>query len=156
MPNPPEAPKSAPASNLIIREATIADADIVSALLSELGYPWPVSVMADRLEAFIGAGEDVLLAFDGDRALGLVTTHITPVLHRPTGVGRITAMVVTEGARGRQVGRALVDEAERRLAASGCALVEVTSNQSRVPAHAFYERLGYEKTSYRFKKSLDG
>ena len=156
MPTSPETGKYTPASSLVIREATVADADIVSDLLSELGYPWPPKIIAQRLEAFTRAGEIALLAFDGDQALGLVTTHITPVLHRATGVGRITAMVVTESARGRQVGRALVDEAERRLAASGCALVEVTSNQSRVPAHAFYERLGYEKTSYRFKKSLDG
>ena len=155
MPTSPEARKSAPASSLTIREATVADANLVCNLLTELGYPWPASIMAERLEAFTRAGEIALLAFAGDRALGLVTTHVTPVLHRPTGVGRITAMVVTESARGRQVGRALVDEAERRLAASGCALVEVTSNQSRVPAHAFYERLGYEKTSYRFKKSID-
>ncbi len=100
------------------------------------------------------SGEVAILAFDDTRALGLVTIHVTPVLHRPTGFGRITAMVVTENARGLEVGRALVEEAERRLAARGCALIEVTSNQNRTPAHAFYERLGYEKSSYRFKKSL--
>lgn len=143
-----------PPPQLRIRDATVADAQPVADLLAELGYPWPVDVMAARIAAFTQAGESALLAFDGDRALGLVTMHVTPVLHRPTGVGRITAMVVTESSRGKQVGRALVEEAERRLAAKGCALVEVTSNQSRTPAHAFYERLGYEKTSYRFKKSL--
>ena len=149
--NPP--PLSAP-SGLGLREATPHDAQVVADLLSELGYPAPVDVMADRLQAFVRSGEIAILASDSTRALGLVTIHVTPVLHRPTGVGRITAMVVTENARGLQVGRAMVEEAERRLAMLGCALVEVTSNQSRTPAHAFYERLGYEKTSYRFKKSL--
>ena len=45
-------------------------------------------------------------------------------------------------------------EAEKRLAAKGCGLVEVTSNRKRLRAHAFYERLGYERTSYRFAKTL--
>lgn len=148
-----EPPGPAP-QDLRLRDATPHDAQVVADLLSELGYPSPVDVMADRLEAFVRSGEVAILALDDSRVLGLVTIHVTPVLHRPTGVGRITAMVVTENARGLQVGRALVEEAERRLVARGCALVEVTSNQSRTPAHAFYERLGYEKTSYRFKKSL--
>jgi PhnO protein len=80
--------------------------------------------------------------------------HVTPVLHRPTGVGRITALVVGEAARGHGVGRALVAEAERRLEVLGCALVEVTSNQKRTDAHDFYRRLGYEATSVRFARTL--
>lgn len=156
MPTPPtgsDAPRPAQLG-LHLRDATRRDAQVVANLLGELGYPSPVDVMADRLDAFVRSGEVAILALDESRALGLVTIHVTPVLHRPTGVGRITAMVVTENARRLQVGRALVEEAERRLAARGCALIEVTSNQNRTPAHAFYERLGYEKSSYRFKKSL--
>ena len=63
-------------------------------------------------------------------------------------------MVVAEAERGRGIGAALVAEAERRLGARGCGLVEVTSNQKRLRAHAFYEKLGYERTSYRFFKPL--
>ena len=48
--------------------------------------------MADRLEAFIRSGEVAILALDDSRVLGLVTVHVTPVLHRPTCVGRITAI----------------------------------------------------------------
>jgi GNAT superfamily N-acetyltransferase len=57
-------------------------------------------------------------------------------------------------SRGGGVGRALISAAEQRLAARGCDLVEVTSNLRLVDAHAFYQRLGYEATSLRFKKSL--
>jgi ribosomal protein S18 acetylase RimI-like enzyme len=48
----------------------------------------------------------------------------------------------------------MLAEAESRLAALGCGLVEVTSNMKRGRAHSFYERLGYERTSYRFAKAL--
>jgi ribosomal protein S18 acetylase RimI-like enzyme len=52
------------------------------------------------------------------------------------------------------VGAALVADAEARLKAAGCGLVEVTSNVKLLRAHAFYERHGYERTSIRLAKQL--
>ncbi|MEJ7812152.1 MAG: GNAT family N-acetyltransferase [Gemmatimonadaceae bacterium] len=140
--------------SLEVRAARVDDAPALAALLTELGYPAPASTLAERLAALLWAGEVALLAVRGTDALGLLTIHVTPVLHRPTPVGRLTALVVAERARGQGVGRALVRAGERILAERGCALVEVTSNRARTDAHAFYERLGYETTSLRFKRSL--
>jgi len=141
-------------NRLMIRGARAEDTPALAALLGELGYPAAPDVIGQRLEAMLGVGELVLIAMRENEALGVVTVHVTPVLHRPTPVGRITALVVTRRARGEGVGRALVDVAERLLAQRGCALIEVTSNQRRADAHAFYMRLGYEVTSLRFKKDL--
>jgi GNAT superfamily N-acetyltransferase len=63
-------------------------------------------------------------------------------------------LVVAESERGGGVGTLLVAAAEERLRALGCGLIEVTSNMKRMRAHAFYERLGFERTSYRFGKTL--
>ena len=106
-----------------------------------------------RLALLRKAGQDVLVA-ERDGVIGLLTTAMTQVLHRPRPVGRISLLVVAETARGRGIGAALVAEAEARLAAAGCGLVEVTSNAKRLRAHAFYERLGYHRTSYRFGKQV--
>jgi ribosomal protein S18 acetylase RimI-like enzyme len=146
--------KEAAISPLEIRDARPVDAPALAALLGELGFPAPANTIAARLNSMFDAEEVVLVAARDEVLLGLATVHVTPVLHRPTPVGRLTALVVTERARRQGVGRALVGAAERLLAARGCDLVEVTSNQRLTGAHSFYERLGYEATSRRFKKTL--
>jgi ribosomal protein S18 acetylase RimI-like enzyme len=142
-----------PEPRLVLREAKAADADAAAALIAALGYEIGPEDFRSRLAALRKAGEPPLAAEKGS-LLGLLTWHVTPVLHRPRPVGRITMLVVAEGARNAGIGTALVAEAEKRLAAKGCAMVEVTSNVKRLRAHGFYERLGYERTSYRFFKSL--
>ena len=48
----------------------------------------------------------------------------------------------------------LMAAAEDWMRGSGCKLVEVTSNDRRAAAHAFYRHMGYERTSIRFFKKL--
>ena len=48
----------------------------------------------------------------------------------------------------------LVEAAEAQLKKAGCQIVEVTSNDRRAAAHAFYRHMGYERTSMRFMKKL--
>lgn len=140
-----------------IREAAPTDVAEIARLLDALGYPTAVETLAERFERFDGAGEQALLAEQPGSAsalLGLMTLHATPVLHRDGPVGRITMLVVDPAARGRGIGRQLVAAAESWAAARGCVLMEVTSNRRLTDAHAFYERLGYESTSFRFGKKL--
>ncbi len=140
--------------SLEIRNARLDDAPVLAALLAELDFPAPVAVISERLAAMLAAGDRILVAVRDGKVLGLLTTHVTTVLHRPTPVGRITALIVTERARGQGIGRALVMAAERMFAARGCALVEVTSNRKWTEGHKFYERLGYQATSVRFGKVI--
>lgn len=142
------------AADCATRTATPADAQALSDLLTELGFPASPPEVARRLENLMGMGEIVIVRTRGDEILGFVTLHRTPVLHRAARVGRLTALVVASRERGRGHGRALVAAAERHLASAGCELIEVTSNFKHAGAHTFYERLGYVKTSFRFGKTV--
>jgi ribosomal protein S18 acetylase RimI-like enzyme len=141
---------------LIVRDMISQDAAEVTRLLAELGYSWPVRDVAARIDAFHTNGERALVAqrAGSSSLLGVLSLHITPVLHRAGPVGRLTMLVVDASARGTGIGRALVTAAEAYFAERGCVLVEVTSNKKRTDAHAFYERLGYRATSERFAKSI--
>jgi GNAT superfamily N-acetyltransferase len=132
----------------MIRDAAPEDARAIAALIATLGYEVSEADIRARL-----TGASVLVADQGG-VVGVITTNVMNVLHRPTPVGRISMMVVAETLRGQGIGAALVAEAEARLKAKGCGLVEVTSNARRERAHAFYERLGYERTSFRFARTL--
>src|SRR5271156_2121827 len=129
-----------------IRSARPDAASALAGLFTELGFPASSSEMAKQLEGFLPS-ESVLVADRNGSVLGVVTAHVTPVLHRATPVGGLTALVVTERARGQGIGRMLVENAERLLGERGCQLIELTSNQQLADAHQFYRRLGYELTS---------
>jgi ribosomal protein S18 acetylase RimI-like enzyme len=156
-PEPDPAPEPEPEPEvpppLVIRPARPADSEAVAALVTGLGFETAAGDIADRLPRLKKAGETPLVAEQGE-VIGVLAWHVTPVLHRPRPVGRITMMVVAREERRRGVGRALVEAALAQLRAKGCGLVEVTSNVDLSGAHGFYRKLGFERTSYRFAKGL--
>lgn len=147
--NPPVPP------DYTLRPAVPADAAELARLFTELGHPCTAAAIEARWASWSAAGNTALVAQGVDGGLlGVATLHRTDVLHRPRPVGRISALVVDARWRGAGIGRALVAACEREHRERGCGLLEVTSNLRRAEAHAFYERLGYDRTSYRFAKSV--
>jgi ribosomal protein S18 acetylase RimI-like enzyme len=142
----PEPPK------LAVRPARPADAEAIAELVTKLGFAANSKEVAERLP---GLRKEPPLVAEQGSVIGILTWHVTPVLHRPKPVGRITMMAVAEGERRRGVGRALVEAACGKLRDKGCGLIEVTSNVDLSGAHGFYRKLGFERTSYRFAKPLD-
>jgi len=139
----------------VVRPAAAHDAAEIARLLTTLGHPTSAVDVAARWGAWSAVGDSALVAEAPNGSLaGLVTLHRMLVLHRPRPVGRITALVVDPSVRGQGIGRALVEAAEAALRAAGCGLLEITSHVRLVEAHAFYERLGYQRTSVRLAKVL--
>jgi GNAT superfamily N-acetyltransferase len=138
-----------------LRDATAADATAVAGLLEQLGYPDDPVAVGERLERLAAATDDRVVVADEDGHLvGVIGLHAAPYLHRPGRWVRITALVVDAAARGKGIGRALMDEAERTARGWGCDQLEVTSGRHRPDAHRFYGELGYEETSARSGRFL--
>jgi len=137
-----------------IRDATPGEAPALAGLISGLGFPATAEEVAARLQVQAAMGMGTLVAETSEGVIGWASWSLMPVLHRAGPVGRLSMMVVTERLRGHGIGRALVEAVERRCRDLGCVLVEVTSNTGLKDAHAFYEALGYARTSYRFARTL--
>ena len=141
-------------TDVVLRDARPGDAASLAALIAELEFAVDPAGVEARIEALAEAGEPVIVAECDGAVVGLLDWHVMPTVHRPRPVGRIATMVVADGRRGAGIGTAMVREAERRMAARGCGVMEVTSNFKLPRAHAFYERYGLERSSVRFAKTL--
>ncbi len=139
---------------MIIRRLASSDVDLAAPMMADLGYPTTVDTFAERFAALCAnPSSAVLVAEENGGFLGLVSVHSFEMLHRPGRLGRITALVVASSARGRGVGTELLKAAEEHLQQSGCTMLEVTSNDRRADAHAFYAARGYREKRVRFVKT---
>jgi N-acetylglutamate synthase-like GNAT family acetyltransferase len=138
-----------------LRSAARVDAGAIASLLGELGYPSGAEAMATRLGRMLSReDQSILIADDDSGVLGLLALHIFPMLEYDCDAALITALVITERARGMGVGRALVNRAAELARAAGARRFLVTTHNRRAGAHAFYERLGFEFTGRRYVKEL--
>ncbi len=151
---PPAPPKLKPKPKLKIREAKPGDAPRLVELIAELEHEVDEKSVRKNLAKLKKADELPLLATLDKEVVGLIGRHVMFTVHRPKPVGRIPILVVAEAARGHNLGRMLVEAVEQWCRDKGCGLIEVTSNDRRASAHAFYRHMDYERTSIRFFKKL--
>ena len=136
---------------------TLQDAEAVAALSGQLGYPSTPAEIGRRFRALDGSPDSQVLVAEGESGMVIAWIHVCATRHLESdSVAEVVGLVVAEDARGRGIGRALMAEAERWSLGRGYATVMVRSNVIRVPAHAFYQRLGFEiaKSQYKFRKSI--
>ena len=139
----------------MIRDATPADAAQIAALLGELGYPTKEAQARARIERLTARDDYTVRVFaEGDAILGVGSLQVHPGLEIDEPLGLITALIVSNNARRRGVGRALVDDLLDFARQRGCARVNVGSGLHRADAHAFYEGIGFTRSGIRFRKTL--
>ena len=96
-------------------------------------------VLSDPETHILAGGGRVLFAVDaGGRALGTVA-----LLHEGDGVYELTKMAVDPSARGRGIGRALMDGALRAFRSLGGRELFLESSSRLAPALALYESVGF-------------
>lgn len=156
-PKPPAKPKpkpTPPPTKPKLRDVRPADAKQLVELIHDLGHEIDEKAIRKNLAALLKSGETPLVATLGKRVIGLVGINKRIAVHKPAPIGRMSVLVVADDAQDKGIGRMLVEAAEAWFRKQGCTLVEVTSNDRRTAAHAFYRHMGYERTSIRFAKDL--
>ncbi|CAL8899995.1 GNAT family acetyltransferase [Kocuria varians] len=92
---------------------------------------------------------------DAGDVVGTMQLTVIPGLSRG-GARRlqIESVRVTSTLRRQELGERMFTWAETVALASGCSLLQLTTDTSRPDAHRFYERLGYRPSHVGFKKQL--
>jgi GNAT superfamily N-acetyltransferase len=149
-------------SDLEIRSARLEDVPAIVALLADdtLGARRegdPSSPAYAAAFADIAADPRQLLAvgtLDGEIVATMQLTIIPGLSRQGAKRALIEAVRVHGDQRGRGLGRQLITWATDEARAQGCAVVQLTTDRSRVDAHRFYESLGFEASHVGMKLAL--
>jgi GNAT superfamily N-acetyltransferase len=137
-----------------IRDAAPADGETIAGLLTQLGYPSEAAAVEARLDRLRIVGDRVVVAEVDGRVAGLAHLQVSPAIERDRPAAKLGALVVDEAQRGQGIGRALVEAMEAEARLRGCELLFLTTAERRDDAHAFYERVGLERSGRRYARTL--
>lgn len=146
---------------MIFRAATRADLPAILALLADdpLGQGRETAEIAPYLAAYDQlAANPMHQLIVGDLAGRVVATCQLTILHGLSRQGMTRALLeavrVAPDLRSTGIGAALIAEVEARARAAGAAMIQLSTDKSRLRAHAFYDRLGDEPSHLGYKKAL--
>jgi GNAT superfamily N-acetyltransferase len=143
----------------VIRKAQVADAEEISRLAAELGYPIDPEDIAFRLADLLGWPDHAVRVAEGEGGKLAGWIHAGAVGWLQSGsYAEIGGLIVDPSMRGRGIGAQLVAAASNWAASLGFEELRVRSNVVRAEAHRFYQRLGFvaTKTQQVFHRSLRG
>ena len=142
---------------ITVRLARLEDAEALTKLADQLGYPSTVEQVRRRFKTLAEKSDEnaVFVAEADGKILGWVHAHLYNLLVDDPEI-EIGGLVVDETVRGQRIGERLMQAAEAWTLAKGCSSVYLRSNVIRTRAHEFYKRLGYSilKSQYAFRKVL--
>ena len=129
--------------------------DVLGAKREQATDPLPRTYW-DAFDAAVAQGGNELLVAELDgEVVGCLQLTIIPGLSRMGMTrGQLEGVRVSSTYRGRRIGETLVEAAVDRARERGCRVVQLTTDRSRVDAHRFYERLGFEFTHIGMKRTL--
>lgn len=145
-----------------MRRATADDIPAIVAMLADddLGAlretPDDLSPYEEAFVRIDGDPQQHLMVAEGDgRTLGTLHLTVIPGLSRRGSTrALIEAVRVHTDVRGMGLGTRFIQWAVTESRRLNCALVQLTSDATRVDAHRFYEGLGFEASHLGFKMSL--
>ena len=142
----------------MIRELMATDAPVLAELYKAFfNEESDVEKMSGQIALLQNNPNYILLGYAGDdgQLIGSVMGIVCQELYgdcRPFLV--LENMVVDGRVRRKGVGKALVQELERRAAVAGCSVILLVTERVRVEACAFYESLGFSKETTGYKKKI--
>lgn len=159
----PAAPTTVQAGSehVVVREASAADAARLVELLAGgtlrgAEDPHDTDSYAAAIAEIATSGNATILVAEIDgQVMGMCQLIWFRHLQERGGLcAELESVHVDSSLRGHGIGGILVEAAVARAEAMGCYRVQLTSHRSRVDAHRFYERHGFEPSHVGFKRYL--
>jgi GNAT superfamily N-acetyltransferase len=131
-------------TDLVIRAATSRDAQAISPLIADLGYPATPAETTARLDRVLGTpGHRVLVAESHDKKI-IGWVHVFGAVRVESDpFAELGGLVVAKKFRGCGAGTRLVNAAGTWASVNGFSKLRIRSRTERSGAHAFFESLGF-------------
>jgi GNAT superfamily N-acetyltransferase len=146
------------------RDAIPADLPTIVAMLAEEQIGGRADDPSEPLDpaylaAFAAIDRDpnqrLIVAELDDAIVGTMQLSWLPgLINRGAWRGQIEAVRIARDKRSLGLGATMIAWAVERFRECGCFMAQLTSNNDRVAAHRFYERLGWKKSHSGFKLML--
>ncbi|MFI5522050.1 GNAT family N-acetyltransferase [Streptomyces platensis] len=149
-------------SDIEIRRATEADLPAIVAMLADdpLGAtresPDDLAPYRAAFETLVADPQQhLVVAVRAGQTVGTLQLTVIPGLSRRGATRSIIEGVrIHRDERGGGLGTQLIEWAVAESRTLGCQMVQLTSDATRIDAHRFYERLGFEASHLGFKLPL--
>lgn len=149
---------------LTYRDANVADLPAIIRMLAEDQIGGRSDDPSEPLDPAYLAAFDAITADPNQRLIvaeidgavvGTMQLSLLPgLLNRGAWRGQIEAVRVAADRRSLGLGAQMIDWAVAWFRERGCFMAQLTSNNDRTRAHAFYEKLGWAKSHAGFKLYL--
>jgi len=144
------------------REDVAAIVDLLAAdplgALREAGTTSPLpSSYFDAFDAIAAdANQSLLVAVSDERVVGVLQlTFIPSLTYRGSWRAQVEGVRVAASMRSRGLGRAMIEHAIAMARATGCRMVQLTTDRQRRRALDFYTRMGFTPTHHGLKLHLE-
>jgi GNAT superfamily N-acetyltransferase len=143
-----------------IRAARRDDFEAVTALLEELGRPEVTAAEREDCRAIYEeqvvdpSSHHIVAEDEVGSVIGFCSLHFRGRLNWPSPEAWVPDLLVTDRARRGGVGRALLEEAQRRARERGCHGLQLESGYQRAEAHHLYRTFGMRDVGKSFHKRL--
>ncbi|WP_289029073.1 GNAT family N-acetyltransferase [uncultured Paraglaciecola sp.] len=142
-------------SQLEIRAAQIGDANVISSLLAQLGYDTAPSKIEVLVSMAASGNNKICVGVLSGQVIAMMSVIFFNYFPSAEKLCRITSIIVDESVRGSGVGSKLIDYARSIALAEKCSMLEVTTSLRREQTQAYYESIGFQKTSYKYVQKLE-
>jgi (aminoalkyl)phosphonate N-acetyltransferase len=138
------------------RPATTADLSIVYELICDMQERTldPQAFEQVYVEYLLRHDVRCMVAEVSGKTVGVICLHFQNHLHHAGRIAEVVELAVSEAYRSGGIGARLLAEAEIAAVKEGCQVLELSTNQRRVKAHAFYKKEGMECSHFKFTKNL--
>jgi ribosomal protein S18 acetylase RimI-like enzyme len=158
--------------DLVIREATLADAADVATVLTELnetvgavGYPpdeeklppnthVSVAQAESRMRGVQGI-ETILLAYVAGEVAGFASLRVIPYLDQDTPYAELTQLHVRPAFRRRGIATQLIERAQERAVSKSATAIHILCAVDNLDGQAFYRASDYEVVCVEFAKYFE-